>query len=179
MPCPVSSARCADVVHGDADTQGAGEHAEESTWVALRDAAAILGVSTDTVKRRMQRGELERRRETIPQGFRWLVRVDPVISEATGSSERDETPAQGVAVPSPSPDVVAALLHELEVRNQEIARLHDIVAALTHAVEQRPALTAGETPRETAPEPPESPQTNATGPRGVWDRMRRWIVREG
>jgi hypothetical protein len=166
-------------VHDDADHQDAGEHAEEGTWVALRDAATILGVSTDTVKRRMQRGELERRRETIPQGFRWLVRVDPAISDVAGSPERDETPASGVAVPTTSPDVVGTLLHELEVRNQEIARLHDIVAALTHAVEQRPALTAGETPRETAPEPPESPRANATGARGVWDRVRRWIVREG
>ncbi len=164
------------MVQDDAGNQDAGKHAEEGTWVALRDAAAILGVSTDTVKRRMQRGELERRRETIPQGFRWLVRVDPVISEAIGSPERDETPAQGVAVPSTSPDVVAALLHELEVRNQEIARLHDIVAALTHAVEQRPVLPVTATePEETVPEPPGSPQTNETGPRWVWDRVRRWL----
>jgi hypothetical protein len=164
------------VVHGDADNQATGEHAEEGTWVALKDAAAILGVSTDTVKRRMRRGELERRRETIPQGFRWLVRIDPAISEAPGSPERDEPPAHGVAVSSPSPDVMAALLHELEVRNQEIARLHDIVAALTHAVEQRPVLpvtsTGGEEP---APEPPRSPQTSETGPRGLLDRLRHWL----
>lgn len=169
---------CADVVHGDADNQNAGGYAEEGTWVALRDAAAILGVSTDTVKRRMQRGELERRRETIPQGFRWLVRVDPVISEATGSSERDETPAQGVAVPSTSPDVVAALLHELEVRNQEIARLHGIVAALTHAVEQRPVLsTTVNNPEETVPEPPGSSQTNETGLQGLLVWVRQWLSR--
>ncbi len=163
------------MVHGDANNQDTGEHAEEGTWVALRDAATILGVSTDTVKRRMQRGELERRRETIPQGFRWLVRVDPVISEAMGSSESDETPAQEVAVPSTSPDVVAALLHELEVRNQEIARLHGIVAALTHAVEQRPVLPVTATgTEETVPEPPRSPETNEAGPRGLWHRVRRW-----
>jgi hypothetical protein len=161
------------VVHGDADNQNAGEHAEEGTWFALRDAAAILGVSTDTVKRRMQRGELERRRETIPQGFRWLVRVDPVISEAIGSPERDEAPAQGVAVPSTSPDVMAALLHELEVRNQEIARLHDIVAALTHAVEQRPVLPAGEIVHQTIPEPPQSTETNET----VLQGLRTWLRR--
>ncbi len=168
------------MVHGDADNQDAGGHAEEGTWVALRDAAAILGVSTDTVKRRMQRGELERRRETIPQGFRWLVRVDPVISEAIGSSESGETPAQGVAVPSTSPDVVSALLHELEVRNQEIARLHDIVAALTHAAEQRPVLPVTSTgPTETVPERPGSPQTDEPGPRGLLDRVRRWLSGSG
>ena len=162
------------MVHGDADNQNAGEHAEEGTWVALKDAAAILGVSTDTVKRRMRRGELERRRETIPQGFRWLVRVDLVISGVAGLSERDETPAQGVAVPTTSPDVVAALLHELEVRNQEIARLHDIVAALTHAVEQRPVLTAGTTPPTTSSEAPGSPRSEDQplhGLRTWWRRL--------
>jgi hypothetical protein len=148
-------------VQDDADNPDAGKHAEKDTWVALKDAAAILGVSTDTVKRRMQRGELEQRRETIPQGFRWLVRVDPVIAEASGSSERDENVSQGVAVPSQSPDVVAALLHELEVRNQEIARLHDIVAALTHAVEHRPVLpTTTTAPEETVSEPPGSPRSD-------------------
>ncbi len=161
------------MVQGDANHQDAGEHAVEGTWVALRDAAAILGVSTDTVKRRMQRGELQRRRETIPQGFRWLVRVDPVISEVVGSPETNETGSQGVAVPSPSPDVMAALLHELEVRNQEIARLHDIVAALTHAVEQCPVLTAGETAPETSPERPGSTETGDTGVRGVLAWVRR------
>ncbi len=162
------------MVQDDADNQDAGEHAEEGTWVALRDAAAILGVSTDTVKRRMQRGELERRRETIPQGFRWLVRINPVISDVVGSPRSDETVSQGVALPSQSPDVVAALLHELEVRNQEIARLHDIVAALTHAVEQRPVLTAGTTPPTTSSEAPGSPRSEDQplhGLRTWWRRL--------
>ena len=70
---------------------------------------------------------------------------------------------------------MAALLHELEVRNQEIARLHDIVAALTHAVEQRPMLPVGETPPETAPEPPGSPETNDLAPRGVLAWLRRLL----
>ncbi len=162
------------MVQDDANDQDAAEHAGEGIWVALRDAAAILGVSTDTVKRRMQRGELERRRETIPQGFRWLVRIDPVISDVTGSSVSDETVSQGVAVPSQSPDVVAALLHELEVRNQEIARLHDIVAALTHAGEQRPVLTAGETPPTTSSDASGSPMSDdqpVHGLRTWWRRL--------
>ena len=153
------------MVQDNANNQDAREHAEGGTWVAVRDAAAILGVSVDTVKRRMQRGELERRRETIPQGFRWLVRVDPVISEAVGSPVTNETPSQSLAVPSQSPDVVAALLHELEVRNQEVARLHDIVAALSHAVEQRPILPATTSPpADEAIQTPESAGTDAEDP---------------
>lgn len=58
---------------------------------------------------------------------------------------------------------------------QEIARLHDIVAALTHAVEQRPVLPSGEPVSQTVPEPPGSTETNDTGPRGRWERLRRWL----
>ena len=41
--------------------------------------------------------------------------------------------------------------------------------------EQLQALTAGETPPGIVPKPPGSPQTNETGPREVWDRLRRWL----
>ena len=60
----------ADVEQTDHNGRDAGEQCEGGSWVALKEAAALLGVSIDTVKRRMQRGEVEARRETIPQGFR-------------------------------------------------------------------------------------------------------------
>jgi len=165
----------ADVVQNDVDDQDAGEQEEGGTWVTVRDAAALLNVSVDTVKRRMQRGALPRRRETIPQGFRWLVRIDPPQNEVPESPQDNEMPSQGLEVPAASPDVVGALLNELQVRNQEIALLHETIAALTRAVEQRLlALTPGETPPENAPEAGESPQTNETEPHGFWDRVRRF-----
>ena len=93
----------ADVEQNAETSPDAGERREGGTWVALRDAAALLGVSVDTVKRRMQRGELEARRETIPQGFRWLIRVDPPKTEAVGSPERVETPNRGERYPHLTP----------------------------------------------------------------------------
>jgi hypothetical protein len=39
------------------------------------EAAVILGVSPDTVKRRLQRGELEGHQEETPQGFRWIIEL--------------------------------------------------------------------------------------------------------
>jgi len=63
---------------------------------------------------------------------------------------------------------MAALLHELEVRKQEIVRLHGIVAAQTHAVEQRPVLPVMATgPEGTAPAPSGSTETHDTGIRGL------------
>jgi len=166
----------ADVVQNDVDDQDAGEQEEGGTWVALRDAAALLDVSVDTVKRRMQRGELPARRETIPQGFRWLVRIDPPLTEPGGSPTTNETPSQGLAVPFAGPDVVGALLNELQVRNQEIALLHETIAALTRAVEQRLlALTPGETPPETASGAVESPRSDERHPSGVMAWLRRLL----
>ena len=164
----------ADVVQNDVDDQDAGEQEDGGTWVTVRDAATLLNVSVDTVKRRMQRGALPRRRETIPQGFRWLVRIDPPQNEVPESPQDNERPSQGLEIPAASPDVVGALLNELRVRNQEIALLHETIAALTRAVEQRLlAITAGETPPETAPEAPGSSPANDRGTSGI----RAWVRR--
>ena len=46
---------------------------EEQSWVPLADVAAAYGVSIDTIRRRMKRGELDAQREQTPQGFRWLA----------------------------------------------------------------------------------------------------------
>jgi len=164
----------ADVVQNDVDDQDAGDQEEGGTWVTVRDAAALLNVSVDTVKRRMHRGALPRRRETIPQGFRWLVRIDPPQNEVPASPQDNDMPSQGLEVPAASPDVVGALLNELQVRNQEIALLHETIAALTRAVEQRHlALTAGETPPDTSPEAVESPERDGSTPTGLVAWVRR------
>jgi hypothetical protein len=160
-------------VQDDADNGDVGEQKEGGTWVVLRDAATLLDVSIDTVKRRMQRGELPARRETIPQGFRWLVRVDPPLTEPVKSLGTNETVQQGLPAPLAPPDVVAALLNELQVRNQEIALLHGTIAALIHAAEQQTALAAGTSEPTTPKIATESPQTSEPAPTGFLAWVRR------
>jgi hypothetical protein len=171
--------------------QDARGHAEGGTWVSMRDAATALDVSVDTVRRRIHRGELESRRETIASGFRWVVRVDSPKTEATESPVSDRNDNRGVQRPADSPDIVAALLRELETRNREIearnreiAALHASLAALTTAVDRltSPALIAGVA--DEAIGSPESDHTSdrdvrdgaepRVAPRGVWARLRRW-----
>jgi len=43
--------------------------------VGIKEAAEILEVSTDTIRRRLKRGELEGTRMERPQGFVWAVRI--------------------------------------------------------------------------------------------------------
>jgi hypothetical protein len=43
--------------------------------VSMAEAAQLLGLSIDTVRRRLHRGELQGRQEPTAQGFRWWVKV--------------------------------------------------------------------------------------------------------
>jgi hypothetical protein len=51
-------------------------------WVSMTQAASCLGVSVDTIRRRLHRGELQGKQKPISQGFAWLIEIpDEVINE--------------------------------------------------------------------------------------------------
>ncbi len=59
--------------------------------VPMADAARLLGVSLDTVKRRVKRGELVAVQEKTSRGFRWVVvlpEAEPFAPEQEGPSEQ-------------------------------------------------------------------------------------------
>jgi hypothetical protein len=77
----------------DGARNGVAEYAGRTgEWLPLREAAERLGVSLDSVRRRLRAKTLQARQETILGGHRWLVWVD---GGAPGA-------AAGVA-PPPSP----------------------------------------------------------------------------
>ena len=43
--------------------------------VTMGEAAQRLGVSVDTIRRRLRRGELEGQHQPTPQGFIWLIEM--------------------------------------------------------------------------------------------------------
>ena len=45
-------------------------------WIPIADAAQRLGVSQDAIRRRLKAGQLQGKREVMPQGFRWLILLD-------------------------------------------------------------------------------------------------------
>jgi hypothetical protein len=61
------------------------------------EAAVILGVSPDTVKRRLQRGDLEGHQEETPQGFRWIIELpdDSVPSNHSSAAPADARATAG------------------------------------------------------------------------------------
>ncbi len=44
--------------------------------VTIAEAARRLGVSQDTVKRKLRRGELKGRQQPRPQGFTWIIELE-------------------------------------------------------------------------------------------------------
>lgn len=89
-------------------------------WVPIRDAAQRLGVSEDTIRRRLHHGKLAGERRPTPQGFTWLVELPDAI------------PATARAGPS------SASLSELaEGRDGEIRRLEETIAILRAELDTR------------------------------------------
>ena len=98
--------------------------------VSIAEAARQLGVSPDTVKRRIRAGELVALREPRPQGFRWLVELgDGVAAGVPPDSLHPSAPVDTTALAVAQAEVrrleetVAILRHELESRRNEAAAL--------------------------------------------------------
>lgn len=148
----------------------------EVTYAPLTEVAAAYGVSVDTIRRRMKRGELETRKETTPQGFRWLAAM-PEHAQTTGEraavAQREADSAQG--------ELVATLQRELELRNQEIARLHEVVERQALALERQAAAlpqlpaTSSAAPQDAESIAESAQDAPATPSESFWQRLRRLI----
>ena len=121
--------------------------------VTRKEAAQLLGVSVDTIERRLKRGDLKGHKEERPQGLTWMVEVPEEV--AASASNGGIPPAAAPGEPSASPphsggqlqfleQLVATLQNqvnadqdELAAKNEQIRELHVL---LQHA--QQTALTA-------------------------------------
>jgi len=130
-------------------------------WVPVREAAAALAVSEDTLKRRIKAGTIEGRQEKTDKGFRWLVEVPDDLSEPESGDNQDTA------------ELIQSLKHqvtwlegELEFRRREVAELHVLLQqqsqkAIPAPVEPYLPQTKG----NTVEEPPYmSPQAPIHGP---------------
>jgi hypothetical protein len=114
-------------------------------WVSMRAAAARLGVSQDTVRRRLKRRELVGRQEPTPQGFIWMVEL-PV--ELPLSIEGRDVPAADWAAGAAGEaaglqqlvdelrDQNALLRDQLEERTREVRELHERLLPARQPVQQ-------------------------------------------
>lgn len=152
----------------DTDMQGDDDRA----YGTVAEVAAAYGVSPDTIRRRMRKGDLQARRETIPSGYRWLLPM-PAPGETLPGHEQAVSPA----LDSTTAAMLDTLQRELQARSDEIARLHTLLEVQARALEaamQRPALPPS--PESEAVESPRIDETSDTGistPVNAWKRLLR------
>jgi len=103
--------------------------------LTITEASRILGLSAATVKRRLVSGELTGRKETRPQGTRWLVEVEtaringsPQLIDSSVNGDRELTTMEGR---------IASLETQLATKDQQIDQLHHLLAQT--ALKQAPA----------------------------------------
>lgn len=92
--------------------------ADQMELVTLAEAAHRLGVSVDTVRRRLHKGELKGEQQARPQGFIWLIEMP----DETGQPSRSSADCQGEEQPGSQASMAAC--------QAEISRLETMVAAL-------------------------------------------------
>jgi len=86
--------------------------------VSIGEAARRLGVSTDTIRRRIGKGELLAHREPTPQGYRWEIELQPNDQPLNGHEGNNEALVTALLAQ------VQAQAEELDARRREVQELH-------------------------------------------------------
>jgi len=113
--------------------------------IDLREAAAWLGISERTVRRRLHRGELEGRQVPTAQGPAWRIRLDTLPPSSNG---HDTGRADSAALVD-ALRVVADQQQQLRDQTYQLLQLAGQVGYLQGQVEQLRALPAP-TPHQSA-----------------------------
>jgi len=94
--------------------------------VSVGEAARRLGVSVDTVRRRIGKGELLAHREPTPQGYRWEVELQP--NDQPLNSHNNEALVTALQAQ------VQAQAEELDARRREVQELHVLLQTAQNAL---------------------------------------------
>jgi hypothetical protein len=147
--------------------------------VPIREAAGRLGVSDDTIRRRLRRGELVGEQQPTPQGFTWLVE----LPEVEPSRRDTSTTPQAPTVPPWERDgeirrleeMVAILREELDARRREVQELH-ILLQRAQAALPPPQMTdtadVEGAAMQAAPAPPTHTPMHQSVWQAIWHRLR-------
>ena len=92
--------------------------------VSIQEAAMRLGVSTETIRRRLHKRVLKGRQETTPQGFVWTVELP---EDLQGQPEHGDPYAD-------LREMVATLKEELASKNSQIEQLHVLLQQQARAL---------------------------------------------
>jgi len=93
--------------------------------VPINDAATILKVSVDTVRRRIKQGELKAHKVASPHGEIYLVEIpDDIVLVSSESPEKNEENPTEVETIEAMKKTISVLENELDARRREVQELH-------------------------------------------------------
>lgn len=167
--------------------------------LTIKDAAAHLGVSENTIRRRLKSGKLQGEQEQTDQGYRWLILIDVEEEDPEPDSGAQEPHQADTQTGSPTvnqedthPDTQRLidrltsendrLLEEVAAARQEAADARAQAARerersdtlILTALQRIEALSASVSEREEAHG--EDVEEADTGPpEGFWRRLHRWM----
>ena len=107
--------------------------------VTIQEAAQHLGVSQDTVRRRIRKDELQARQTPTPQGFRWLVELEEDAPAAPTPTHRPDIGGAQVEDGQDLRELVTILYSQLQLREEELMARRREVQEL-HVLLQQKAL---------------------------------------
>jgi hypothetical protein len=106
--------------------------------VSVMEAATHLGVSPDTIRRRIRNGELQARREPTPQGYIWRVEL-PEEESAEEAALKATNPAAWRELVDVLKDEVALLREQLAAHQEELVSKNKQIEQLHILLQQAQA----------------------------------------
>ncbi len=100
--------------------------------VTMGEASQHMGVSVDTIRRRLRRGELCGRHQPTPQGFIWLVELPDQTGVELNSEAANGRPLVATADATARPPSAQA-----GATGGDIRALRELVDVLRHEIETR------------------------------------------
>jgi hypothetical protein len=132
------------------------EHGTDQQRYTVHEAALLLGLSIDAVRKRAERGRLKREKDS--DGTVYIL-LDPDQAEAGQRATGEETATSQDALINSLQDQIEYLRHELDVRNEELRRKDHLLAASLERIPELEA-TQGVSAESVAS------SEDATGPQG-------------
>lgn len=132
--------------------------------VTISEAAVRLGVSPDTVRRRIARGELAAVKEPRPQGFVWFVVLPEEAEERVAPASAGTPPASEEMAAleiTHLRELNALLREEVEARRREVSELHVLLQTAQRQLGAGTVASAAEE-AEDVPRPASSSSTAAS-----------------
>ncbi len=93
--------------------------------VSIEEASRLLGVSQETVRRRIRNGELEAHQEARPQGYIWRIMLPDDLPSHLGNGYAPAELADALRdTIQRQDDTIAQMRSQLEAKDKQIEQLH-------------------------------------------------------